>query len=132
MKPGSIESPRIYLGTKIGKVQLPNGVETWAMSMSQYVREAVKNVEAYMRKKGLSLIKKAGTPLSPGYSPEVDGSPELSAEEGTYYQSLIGILRWIVEMGRIDIIMEVSAMSSFVAMPAGKDTYYKFSIFSLT
>ena len=41
----------------------------------------------------------------------------LNDEDSTYYQSLIGILRWIVEMGRIDICMEVSAMSSFIAAP---------------
>ena len=130
MKPNSVESPKLYLGAKVSKVQLPNGVETWAMSMSQYVKEAVRNVESYMQKKGLALIKKAGTPMSLGYSPEVDGSPELSEEEGTYYQSLIGILRWIVEMGRIDIITEVSAMSSYVAMPREGHLLQLFHIFA--
>ena len=31
--------------------------------------------------------------------------------------SLIGVLRWIVELGRVDICLEVSKMSSHVAMP---------------
>ena len=31
--------------------------------------------------------------------------------------SLIGILRWIVELGRVDICLEVSMMSSHMAMP---------------
>ena len=31
--------------------------------------------------------------------------------------SLIGILRWIVELGRVDVCLEVSMMSSHMAMP---------------
>ena len=34
-----------------------------------------------------------------------------------YYQSEIGILCWMVEMGRIDIVMEVSLLASHVALP---------------
>ena len=34
-----------------------------------------------------------------------------------YYQELIGILRWAVELGRIDITMEVSMLSSHLALP---------------
>ena len=117
MKPKSIGPPKIYLGAKISKVQLPNGTVAFAMSMSQYVKEAVRNVEEHLKKKDLGLLKKASTPIAANYSPEVDGSPELDEEEATYYQSLIGTLRWIVEMGRMDISMEVSALSSFVVMP---------------
>ena len=34
-----------------------------------------------------------------------------------YFMSLIGILRWAVELGRIDITTEVSELSSFFAAP---------------
>ena len=44
-------------------------------------------------------------------------TPELDDEEANYYQSLIGILRWLVEMGRVDISVEVSALLSFIAKP---------------
>ena len=46
------------------------------------------------------------------YRPECDVTPELEPGDASYYQSLIGILRWTVEMGRIDICCEVSIMSS--------------------
>jgi hypothetical protein len=46
MKPGSIGDPDIYLGGKLRKVALPNGVEAWGISPSKYVQEAVKNAEA--------------------------------------------------------------------------------------
>ena len=45
MKKCSIDTPRLYLGGKISQVQLPNGVITYALSMSQYVQEAIKNIE---------------------------------------------------------------------------------------
>ena len=44
-------------------------------------------------------------------------SPELNSTNAAYYQSLIGILRWIVELGRVDICLEVSMMSSHLALP---------------
>ena len=118
MKPGSIGPPKIYLGAKVNKVNLPNGVEAYAVSTSQYVQEAVKNVEKLLAKEGKTLIKTANAPLTSDYRPdECDASPELAPEEATYYQSLIRVVRWMVEMGRIDIATGVSMMSSFVAMP---------------
>ena len=57
------------------------------------------------------------TPISTTYCPEIDVSPELSQSDASYYQSLIGVLRWIVELGRVDICLEVSMMSSHVALP---------------
>ena len=77
----------------------------------------MKNVEKLLAKEGKTLIKTANAPLTSDYRPECDASPELAPEEAMYYQSLIGVVRWMVEMGRIDIAMEVSMMSSFVAMP---------------
>ena len=37
--------------------------------------------------------------------------------DGAYYHSLIGTLRWIVELGRVDICLEVSMLSSHLALP---------------
>ena len=57
------------------------------------------------------------TPIQTIYRPELDVTPELNSTDATYYQSLIGILRWMVELGRIDICLEVSMMSSHLALP---------------
>ena len=95
LNPASIGPLKMYLRAKVSKVQLPNGVEVYAMSMSQSVQEAVKNVEGYLRKRDLGLPKKALTPVTVNYSPELDAGNELSVEDSTYYQSLIGILRWM-------------------------------------
>jgi hypothetical protein len=47
----------------------------------------------------------------------LDVSSELGTEESSYYMSLIGILRWMVELGRVDICLEVSMLSSHLALP---------------
>ena len=49
--------------------------------------------------------------------PRVDVSPELDTVGSAYCASLIGILRWIVELGRVDIGCEVSIMSSHMTLP---------------
>jgi len=119
MKKGSIGDPDIYLGAKLKKMKLPNGVEAWGMSPSKYVQEAVRNVEQHLDKHwhGRKLSKRAASAFTANYVPEMDETPVLNADQATYYKSNIGILRWMVELGRIDIITEVSLLSSQMAMP---------------
>ena len=120
LKEESIGPPTIYLGGRVHKVQLENGVWAWSFSSSQYVQSAIKNVEEYIGKpenSHLKILTKAETPLMTSYRPELDVSPELTPQDSAYYQSLIGILWWIVELGRIDICLEVSMMSSHLVMP---------------
>ena len=118
IKPDSLGPPKVYLGGKVSQVILPNGVKAFSYSASQYLHEAIRGVEEHLAKQGMKLSeKKAATPLPTSYHPELDVSPELVADEAAYYQSLIGILRWIVELGRIDITGEVSKMSSHLCLP---------------
>ena len=120
LKEELIGPPTVYFGGRVHKVQLENGVWAWNFSSSQYIQSAVKNVEDYVGKPKNSHLKiqsKAETPLMTSYRPELDVSPELTPQDSAYCQSLIGILRWIVELGRIDICLEVSMMSSHLAMP---------------
>ena len=56
-------------------MQLPNGVEVYAISMSQYVQESVNNAEKYLHDRGIAMLKKALTSLLTNYSLEVEGSP---------------------------------------------------------
>ena len=51
------------------------------------------------------------------YQPDLDTTPVLIHPEASYYQSIIGVLRWIIELGRIDIATEVSMLSSYLTMP---------------
>jgi hypothetical protein len=118
MKPGSIVEPTFYLGSKLKKTVMPNGVVAWGMSSSKYVQAAVQNVQEYLNKNGdRKLKKKASAPFEATYSAEIDESPVLGPEMANYFQSQIGILRWCLELVWIDIITEVSMLSTFLYMP---------------
>lgn len=130
LKEESIGPPDLYLGGRLRKVTLENGVKAWAFSSSQYVQEAVKNVEKYLASRDRKLPSKAETPIRTSYRPELDVSPVLGPTDAAYYQSLIGILRWIVELGRVDVCLEVSMMSSHLAMPRDGHLLAVFHIFA--
>jgi Reverse transcriptase (RNA-dependent DNA polymerase) len=118
MKPDSMGDPDIYLGCKMSQHILPNGVKAWLQSPSKYIQEAVRNAEVYFTKEfGMPFRRKVRSPFTSDYRPELDGSEELNTDMSSRYQSDIGILRWIVEIGRIDIITEVSLLASHLALP---------------
>ena len=116
LKDDKIEPPDIYLGAQLGTMQVDD-IECWTMSAEKYVISAVKNVEEALAKKGLRLPTKCYTPLSTDYRPELEVSPELKSDGIQLYQELIGVLRWAVELGRVDILLEASLMSTHMAMP---------------
>ncbi len=87
-------------------------------------------MENHLAKSGEKLPYKAPTPLLSGYRPEIDVSSELGESEASHFHSLVGVLWWIVELGRVDINVEVSMMSSHLALPrAGhlKEIYHIFA-----
>jgi hypothetical protein len=119
MKEGSIQVPTFYLGDKLKKTVLPNGVVAWGMSSRNYVQSAVQNVKEYLAALtgDQKLTKRASGPFAGGYKPELDESPELDPTRANLYQSQIGILRWCVELGCIDIINEVSMVYTYLCLP---------------
>ncbi|KAI2511614.1 Reverse transcriptase (RNA-dependent DNA polymerase) [Fragilaria crotonensis] len=68
--------------------------------------------------------------MSQGYRPEVDTTPELDAKRANYFQGLIGVLRWICELGRIDILVDVAMLSRFLAAPRRGHLDQVFHIFA--
>lgn len=52
-----------------------------------------------------------------GYHPSEDTSVELSSDSLHTYQELIGTLQWAIEIGRVDILLKVSLLSSHLALP---------------
>lgn len=119
MKDDSIGEPDIYLGAKLRRTVLDNGVECWGLSAAKYVKEAVANVERYIdaNMDGRKLPKKASAPWPSNYVSELDDTPVLGPKLANYYQSCIGVLHWAVELGRVDMITEVSTLASHMAMP---------------
>jgi hypothetical protein len=57
------------------------------------------------------------SPLVKGDHPELDTSPLLDDEKTRIYQSLIGALQWVIQIGRFDITTAVMTMSRFRAEP---------------
>jgi hypothetical protein len=103
--------PDMYLGVTLEKNPNSKGVECWTMSPEKYVKAAIENVE---KKLGGELPFSKGqcpTPMRTVYHPAEDTSAELDTEGLGYYQELIGVLvRWAVEIGRVDILLEISLL----------------------
>jgi hypothetical protein len=136
MKEGPIQVPTFYLGSKLKKTVLPNGVVAWGMSFRKYVQSDVQNVKEYLAALpgDQMLMKKASGPFAGGYKPELDESPELDPTKSNFYQSQIGILRWCVELVCIDIITEVSMFSTYLCLPREghlEDVFHVFAYLGL-
>jgi hypothetical protein len=99
------------------------------MSSDTYVARAVADVSRTLDQVQQRL-KKVSTPLASNYRPELDGTPELDDRRANYFQGLIGILRWIVELGRVDIMVGVSMLSRYLAAPREGHLEQAFHIFA--
>jgi len=115
-KNDAIEEPESYLGAKMQKRKL-DGQEMWTMSSVTYTDAALKNIEGRLRGTRWTLPRSAPTPLPTDYHPELDETPILDDEDQTLFQELIGIIRWATEIGRVDVLFEVSILSQYQAQP---------------
>ena len=107
----------MYLGAQITETVNDNGTKCWTLSLEKYLKAAIVNVEETLVKTGNRLTSNYPTPFISGYHSAKDTSPELYAEGVKMFQELIGVLRWPIEIGRIDILLEVSLLSSYLAIP---------------
>jgi hypothetical protein len=87
------------------------------MSSEDYVKAALIDVETELEKVGNRVPTKVSTPLAAGYRAELDQSLELDARRLTYYQGLVGVLRWICDIGRVYILVDTTKMSPYLASP---------------
>ena len=118
LKQGSVQEPTLYLGADVKKVTTQINESAWGISSDSYVTSAVKEVERKLSELGTKLpTGKCTNPMTSGYRPELDSTPELNPDQANYFQSLIGALRWAVELGRIDIIVEVGMLSRYLVSP---------------
>ena len=119
MKLGSIGDLDVYLGGKLQKIRLPNRVFAWVNSSSKYVQEIVANIEKHIGQNlgGQKLSKQAKVLWLSNYTAEDDITPKLDTEWANYYQHHIGILHWMLKLGRVDIITEVSILASQMVAP---------------
>jgi hypothetical protein len=134
LMPSSIKEPDTYLGAQVSKHYL-SGTENpdkphWAMSLEKYVKRVIADVETELEKVDQCLPTRVTTPLSQGYRPELDQLHELDAKRNQYYQSLIGVLRWICELGQIDILVAMSMLSHYIVSPREGHLQQVFHLFA--
>ena len=116
-------------------MQYSDGSQAWTMGSQSYVKKAVKNLERKLEEDFIQFNKKlsdvsvsAPQPFSNvNYRPELDTSIECTNDQVTLYQNIIGILRWVVELGRIDIAFEVVKIPRTTGnrTPSASSTYYQ-------
>jgi hypothetical protein len=87
------------------------------MSSELYVKRAIQDVETELGLVDKILPTKATTPMTAGYGPELDQSPELDPRRANYFQGVIGVLRWACELGQIDILVAVLMLSRYLVNP---------------
>jgi hypothetical protein len=130
-----VKEPDSNLGAQVSKFYIDGADDPekprWAMSSEKYVKQAAADVETELEKVDQGLLTRVTTPVSSqSYRPELDQSRELDAKRGQYYQSLIGVLRWICELGHIDILVAVSMLSRYVVSPREGHLQQLFHIFA--
>jgi hypothetical protein len=92
----------------------------WELSPSKYVVQAVKNCQLHLTDKlngKYSIPARADNPFPVDYEPSTNLSDILDPECSSFYQHLIRVMRWMVELGRIEIETEVSMLSPYLACP---------------
>ncbi len=120
IKNGEYGPPTSYLGAEVLKVQLGNAEQCWSMDSKKYVKAAVDVVRGLLAEDGrelkMSKSKHEG-PMPINYEPELDATPLCNEEHASQHRQIIGILRWAIEFGRIDILTEVSLLLQYQANP---------------
>ena len=131
-KEGSIKTPDSFLGAQLSFNTNENR-NYWVISSEKYIKAACDTIKDKMEKRHSKIPfnesdpssdftfpdrkkRRATTPFNSTYRPELDTSRELDEDEKTFYQEMIGILRWTIEIGRCDILLEVSLLSSHLAI----------------
>ena len=130
LKPESLKEPSIYLGADFKRRRLNDDSEIWITSSNSYLKEALRVSSGLLEKHKMKINGSARQPFSNiSYRPELDLTPLCDPDQLHIYQQLIGMLRWLVELGRVDICLEVSKLSSFLASPRIGQLHQAFHIF---
>jgi hypothetical protein len=104
----SITEPDYYLGNDYKKDKKGR----WCIGCKKYLNEAISRVESIF-----GVMRKCSTPMPAGDHPELDDSPLLNDDQHRKYQMIIGMLNWVVTIGRLDVAFSTSSLSRFTACP---------------
>ena len=84
----------------------------WCIGCQRYLTEAVERIENIF-----GTLPKKNSPMVDGDHPELDTTSPLNDDNHRKYQMLIGMLNWVVCLGRMDVAFSTSSMSRFSACP---------------
>ena len=115
-KNGKTDPPEIYLGARL-KRNMINENMCWTITSYDYVIAAVHTIKDAITQNPWKIPKTADTPMTKSFVPELYGIEELGPGGIKFYQEMIGMLRWETELGRTDILHEVSILSQYQAEP---------------
>ena len=104
-----------YLGLDVTK--LPKGPAGFKLGSQTYLKEALRKAANIY---GRPIKKGASTPLPPDIHLEVQDTPILDQKREHQYLQLVGMLQWMVELGRIDICHAARSLSRYSAEPCEK------------
>ena len=115
-KNDEVSEPSNYFSTKLEKHKI-NGHSCWTITSVDYVNTAATNISEAVKDGPWALPVKVNTPMLMVCLPELDGTPALNEKDTRYFQVVIGILLWATQIGRVDILHEVSLLSQYQACP---------------
>ena len=102
--------PDYYLGNNY---RYEDNENIWTVGTVTYLNEAVRKVEEIF-----GTLRMYKTPLpADNFHPEMDDSPLLNEKQHRQYQMLIGMLNWLVTIGRPDLCFAASSLGRFGACP---------------
>lgn len=113
-------TPKTFLGCEVQKFEVHENGQTfrsWGMGTGDYVKRVVDEAERRAHEYGFVFPTRVVAPMRTNYSPELDFTSFLDDDGVTWYQGLIGTLRWMIEIGRIDLAHSVSVLSCYMSMP---------------
>jgi hypothetical protein len=106
---GVTDTPEVFLGGSLGRD--PDGTLHWGAK--RYIAQSMETYERIMGSKPMTHT----VPMPDKTQLESDTSAKLDAGGRMKYQSLIGIVQWIITLGRFDIVCAVMTMSRFRSAP---------------
>jgi hypothetical protein len=93
-------------------------MQCFFMHPDQYLANAITVVQANLQNHNIKLNSiRSDVTMTSGYHPEVYTSDPLDADATNLYQSYVGVLRWCIELGRIDSCNALGKLSSYLACP---------------
>eukprot|EP00957_Ditylum_brightwellii_P207660 15353953-Ditylum_brightwellii.AAC.1 len=104
----------------------------WATSPHAYIKNAIWVVKDLFVKDGFDgdLKKMIKNPFPSGYKLELDVTDEVGDCLFSRYAQLNGILRWGIELGQIDIALEMGIMVQYQANPRARHLEVLYHMFA--